>query len=116
MIPHDEVSWGIGAIQYWHYTPFAKVLMEMYGVKTLHSLAINIECCYDDPSGEFPVEVVNNLNYLWKQLIIFYPTLQSNRGWALCRHWDITGKECPKYYIGRNREWEDLKIDICKRD
>ena len=28
------------------------------------------------------------------------------------RHYDVTGKECPKYYGGSSDAWEQMKADI----
>ena len=28
------------------------------------------------------------------------------------RHYDVTGKECPKYYVDHSDAWEQMKADI----
>ena len=33
----------------------------------------------------------------------------------IIRHYDVTGKECPKYYVKNSKEWEKLKEDIAKK-
>ena len=30
----------------------------------------------------------------------------------LIRHYDVTGKECPKYYVDHPDAWEQMKADI----
>ena len=30
------------------------------------------------------------------------------------RHYDISGKECPKYFVEHESAWEDFKLDVEK--
>ena len=32
----------------------------------------------------------------------------------IIRHYDVTGKECPKYYVENEDEWENFKKDVGK--
>lgn len=103
IIPPNEVSWGCGAAQYWHYTPFAKWMMAQFGLSSPNYATINIEVCYDDISGEFPAESISKLVALLKKLQKEF-NLPDEYGHV--RHWDITNKNCPAYYVGRSAEWD----------
>ena len=32
----------------------------------------------------------------------------------IIRHYDVTGKNCPKYYVEYESAWEALKMDVRK--
>lgn len=105
IIPPNEVSWGVGASQYWHYTPFAKWIMAHHGLLSPNHATINIEVCYDDNSGEFPAYSISNLISLLKKLEKDFSLLPE---YGHVRHWDITGKNCPAYYVGRSADWAEI--------
>lgn len=69
---------------------------------------ISIEVCHPDESGKYNEETYNSLIKLLSWLC-----------WALdlsaedvMRHYDITGKLCPLYYVENPQEWESLIIDL----
>lgn len=66
---------------------------------------ISIECCHPDNSGRFTNETYNSLQKLVKSLMETY-NLDKN---DVIRHYDITGKECPKYFVTYPQKWEEFK-------
>jgi N-acetylmuramoyl-L-alanine amidase CwlA len=30
----------------------------------------------------------------------------------ILRHYDVTGKDCPRYFVKNETEWETLKTDV----
>ena len=63
---------------------------------------ISIECCHQDESGEFSEETLESLTRLLNWII---DTYDLERG-DIIRHYDVTGKECPKYFVDNPEEWE----------
>ncbi len=73
---------------------------------------ISIEVCHPDSSGKF-----NDATY--DSLVKLTAWLCDNSGIKakdVIRHYDITGKECPKYFVDNESEWtrflEDVKEEL----
>lgn len=73
-----------------------------YGVSNHNNHIINIECCHTS-TGEFTTATVNALRQLVIDLRRFYNLTASQ----VVRHYDLTGKHCPLYYVD-NDKWEQL--------
>ena len=63
---------------------------------------ISIECCHKDKGGQFSDETLESLTRLLDWLVKTYD-LQREQ---ILRHYEVTGKECPKYYVEHPDEWE----------
>ena len=71
---------------------------------------LSIECCHEDESGKFTKETYQSLVKLTAWLCDTYG-LETDQ---VIRHYDVTGKLCPKYYVEHEDKWEALKKDIEK--
>ena len=71
---------------------------------------LSIECCHEDESGKFTKETYQSLVKLTAWLCDTYG-LETDQ---VIRHYDVTGKLCPKYYVEHDDKWETLKKDIEK--
>lgn len=69
---------------------------------------ISIEVCHPDTSGKFNDATYESLIKLTAWLCD-NSDLKSN---DVIRHYDITGKECPKYFVDNKSEWEEFLSDI----
>lgn len=69
---------------------------------------ISIECCIPDETGKFSDETYQSLVELVTWLMGRYD-LGTN---DVIRHYDVTGKECPKYYVENETEWIRFKEDL----
>lgn len=69
---------------------------------------ISIECCIPDESGEFSKQTYDSLVELVSWLCFRYGLTQKD----LLRHYDITGKNCPKYYVQNEDAWESFCEDV----
>lgn len=69
---------------------------------------IAIECCIPDESGKFTDATYQTLLHLAAWLMGKYGIEIDD----VIRHYDVTGKECPKYYVDYPLEWEKMKRDI----
>lgn len=69
---------------------------------------ISIEVCHPDKSGKFNTETYNSLVKLTAWLCD-NSSLKSN---DVIRHYDITGKECPKYFVDNESAWNTFLSDL----
>lgn len=67
--------------------------------------SISIECCHPDTTGEFNVATYNQCVKLVAQLCKYYD-LDPHED--VLRHYDVTGKECPLFYVENPNEWEQF--------
>ena len=69
---------------------------------------ISIECCIPDESGEFTRQTYDSLVELVSWLCFRYSLTEED----LLRHYDITGKNCPKYYVEHEDAWNTFREDV----
>ena len=69
---------------------------------------ISIECCIPDESGKFAQQTYDSLVELVSWLCFRYGLTEKD----LLRHYDITGKNCPKYYVQNEDAWESFCEDV----
>ena len=91
IIPVDEVAYHVGARSY-------KI---SFGQKSPNNYLIGIELCHKDDYGKFTNETLNACKSLVTELLQEH-NLESHN---IYRHWDITGKNCPKWFVEHPDEW-----------
>lgn len=69
---------------------------------------VSIECCHPKKDGRFTDETYDSLVHLAAFLCCKYDLDIED----IIRHYDVTGKECPKYYVKHEDEWVQLKKDV----
>lgn len=69
---------------------------------------ISIECCIPDDTGKFTDETYNTLVHLVAWLCGRYQLTTDD----VIRHYDVTGKMCPKYYVENEDAWTQFKADV----
>lgn len=69
---------------------------------------ISIECCHPDESGEFTQATYDSLVKLTAWLC---DELKISRKHVI-RHYDVTGKSCPKYFVDNEEAWAAFKEDV----
>ncbi len=69
---------------------------------------ISIECCIPDESGKFTDQTYDSLVELVSWLCFRYSLDETD----LLRHYDITGKNCPKYFVEHPQAWETFCGDV----
>lgn len=70
---------------------------------------IAIECCHPDETGQFTTATYKSLVKLVAALCRTYD-LDPEAG--IIRHYDVTGKYCPLYYVNHEDEWYGFKLDV----
>lgn len=71
---------------------------------------IQIEMCHPDATGRITEATLNNTIELCRALIKKYGLTK------VIRHYDVTGKKCPLYYVNNPTEWNLLQGRILKGD
>ncbi|RKM55330.1 N-acetylmuramoyl-L-alanine amidase [Butyrivibrio sp. X503] len=71
---------------------------------------ISIEVCHQDETGQFTDASYDTVIKLTKWLMDKY-NLNTDH---VIRHYDVTGKECPRYFVQHPDAWEQLKEDLKK--
>lgn len=69
---------------------------------------ISIEICHPDETGRFNDTTYKSVVRLSAWLCEAFEL----SGDDLIRHYDVTGKNCPKYYVENQDAWEKLKEDV----
>ena len=69
---------------------------------------ISIECCHTDETGVFNEATYDSVVKLTAWLCTRFGLTEEN----VIRHYDVTGKNCPKYYVENQEAWELMKADI----
>ena len=72
---------------------------------------ISIECCHPDAGGKFNDKTYDTLVKLTAWLCDTYGLDSSD----VIRHYDVTGKMCPVYYVKNEDAWVELRKNIQKR-
>lgn len=72
---------------------------------------ISIEVCHPDETGAFNDETYDSVVKLTAWLLES-AGLDENH---IIRHYDVTGKECPRYFVQHEDAWTRFKADVAKR-
>lgn len=78
------------------------------GNYSMNRKSIGIENCHPDWTGKFNDTTHNSLYELCVFLCQKYGLNADN----IIRHYDVTGKDCPKYFVEHKAEWEGFKNRI----
>lgn len=69
---------------------------------------VSIECCHPDESGKFTDETYKSLVQLTAWLCDKFGLTEDD----VIRHYDVTGKICPKYFVEDEKAWGLFKGDV----
>ena len=86
-VPDGEVAWASNRANYY---------------------SISIENCHRDESGRFTDSTYWSDVHLVAYLTEKYDLDRDD----IIRHYDVTGKDCPKWYVDHPDEWERFKDDV----
>ncbi len=76
-----------------------------YCSNSFNDKCISIEMCHPDEGGNFNDATYNNCVYLVAHLMNYYHMDMDH----LIRHYDVTGKNCPKYFVEHPDRWDVFK-------
>ena len=100
-VPDDYIAWAVGGSKY-KYTKGGT----FYG-KCINANSISIEFCDTKKNGvyDFTEATIKNAADLVKLLMEKY-TVPVER---VIRHYDVTGKVCPKPFVDDEKAWKEFK-------
>lgn len=100
-VPYDYIAWAVGGSKY-KYTKGGK----FYG-KCTNANSISIEFCDTKKNGvyDFTEATMKNAADLVKLLMKKYNVPVER----VIRHYDVTGKVCPKPFVDDEKAWETFK-------
>lgn len=79
-----------------------------YASNSRNDDTLSIECCHPDETGQFTDATYQSLVELVGWLCKRFDISVDN----VIRHYDVTGKECPRYFVQNPDAWTQLKADI----
>ena len=71
---------------------------------------MSIECCHPDETGEFTEETYASVVQLTAFLCRKYDLTAD----AVIRHYDVTGKDCPRYFVQNEDAWKNFREDVAR--
>lgn len=72
---------------------------------------VSIECCHPDETGKFNEKTYESMVDLCAWLCLKFDLDQED----VIRHYDVTGKNCPKYFVEDEEAWKTFKEKIGAR-
>lgn len=109
MIPDDEVAYHVGA---WAYSFEA---VAMFGKEatsnesrlgtTPNFYTIGIELNHVNDDGQFSAET-------WESAVMLTAKLCREYNIDCIRHFDVTGKMCPRWFVMHSLEWDMFQNDV----
>jgi N-acetylmuramoyl-L-alanine amidase len=100
-VPDTELCYHVGANKYTN-----EALQRLSGYP--NDCTIGIELCHPDATGRFTAETLQSCRELAASLLEVYSLTKTD----VWRHYDITGKICPKYFVEIQVEWETFIASI----
>lgn len=81
-----------------------------YASNNRNSDTVSIECCHPDDTGEFTKETYDSLVKLTAWLCSELDLSEKD----VIRHYDVTQKICPKYFVDHEDAWKQFLRDVKK--
>jgi N-acetylmuramoyl-L-alanine amidase len=79
-----------------------------YASNSRNDDTIAIEVCHPDETGQFSPVTYNQVTELTAELCL---QLGLDPETDVIRHYDVTGKDCPKYYVEHPEAWDAFRAD-----
>lgn len=79
-----------------------------YASNEMNTRSVSIENCHLDETGRFTEETYVSCIRLTAYLVEEYGLERED----IIRHYDVTGKECPLYYVENEDKWEKFRDDV----
>lgn len=81
---------------------------EAYASNERNSDTLSIECCHYAEDGKFEPKTYASLVRLCAYLCHRFGLTEKD----IIRHYDVTGKDCPKYFVEHPKAWKKFKADV----
>lgn len=107
-VPDTYVAYAVGGARYSDYKQTGGA--SMYGIIN-NTNSISFEMCDTVKNGKYDVSAktrANAISIIAQKMVLYNIPIEN-----LYRHFDVNGKYCPRYYMGKNnKEWEKFKADV----
>lgn len=80
-----------------------------YATNSANSYSISIECCHPTDDGHFNDATYQSMVELGADLCRRYKLDPIN---DMIRHYDVTGKDCPRWFVSHPDAWQQFKRDV----
>ena len=102
----DRAVWHAGGQSYtqWALNEYPEWTTDQAG-HTPNWAFIGVELCHQDYTGRFTEKTLKSASWLALKLISEYNLKSSD----MVRHYDLTGKDCPKYWVANRQAWAGFK-------
>ena len=84
---------------------------EAYASNSRNIDTVSIECCHPDESGKFNDKTYQSMVELSAWMCLKFDLDEND----VIRHYDVTGKDCPKYFVENEKAWERFRKDVGKQ-
>ena len=81
---------------------------EAYASNSRNIDTVSIECCHPDESGKFNDKTYQSMVELSAWLCLKFDLDEND----VIRHYDVTGKICPKYFVEHEDAWEEFRDNV----
>lgn len=102
MIPDNEMAYHVGAREY------KDDVLDKFNTTYPNNCLIGVEMCHPDWSGEFTKETYDQTLRLVGFLIEHYDLTLDD----VVRHYDVTGKVCPKWFVENEEAYQEFRSDL----
>ena len=82
-----------------------------YASNSRNADTISIECCHPDETGKFNDATYRSMVELCAWLCLKFDLNEE----SVIRHYDVTGKNCPKYFVEHEKAWIEFKSDVGRK-
>ena len=72
---------------------------------------VSVEVCHPDENGEFAPETMEALKDLVAWLCAAFDLTEQD----VIRHYDVSGKICPKYYVEHPEAWDAFRSELAEK-
>lgn len=79
-----------------------------YASNKRNSDTLSIECCHPKKDGKFNADTYHSVVQFTAWLCLEFQIEVED----VIRHYDVTGKNCPKYYVENEKEWFVFQNDV----
>ncbi|MDR0785574.1 MAG: N-acetylmuramoyl-L-alanine amidase [Treponema sp.] len=100
-LPESEMAYHVGAERY------TNLALEQFGAYP-NNCTLGVELCHRDWAGEFTAETLESCIELVEDLLYRHGLTAED----LYRHFDVTGKDCPRYFVRHGDRWDAFRRDI----
>lgn len=111
-VPEDYVAWAVGGEKQDQGSVYASKGAKYYK-KATNTNSYSVELCDTVKDGKIMVSDKtreNAIDYIARKMIDFNVGIDN-----VIRHFDITGKLCPIYYVTDEKAWKQFKSDLNNR-